>query len=164
MARVNPGKRFERAFKASLDREGYALRMPDKCFVGYGGRILSEPSEGDFWFFAESGHAFLIECKATAQKSFPFGKLRPEQEEALSRFDSVSPMTHGLIALNFYGEKLRERNRLYIVGIGEYLAYKRSCGRKSLPEEAAARIGRECPREKGGSWGVPLQEFPWRSE
>lgn len=156
MAGLNPGKRFERAFKASLDSAGYALRINDKCYLSQGGRLLSEPSEGDFWFFSPEGRAFLVECKACGVRSFPFSNLRPEQEAALLRFDSVSERTHGVVALNFYGERIRGKNALYLVGIADYLAFKASAGRKSLPEAAAAEIGITCPRAKGGMWDVPL--------
>ena len=158
---MNPGKRFERAFKASMDAIGYAVRIPDKCYLSRG-RLMSERSEGDFRFFAESGHSFLVECKATGCRSLPFANVGAEQELELLRFERVGPMCHGVLALNFYGPMLREKNSLYLVGIEDYLAFKDACGRKSLPERTAARIGRECPRVKGGIWGLPFQENPWK--
>lgn len=161
MASVNPGKRFERSFKASMDAVGYALRIPDRCFLAPSGRLLSEPSEGDFLFFAENGRSYLVECKATAQASFPFASLRPEQEAELLRFDAVGPTTTGLVALNYYGESLRRRNALYLLPIRAYLAAKGSIGRKSLPESVAAEVGTPCPRAAGGIWALPLQEAAW---
>ena len=161
MARVNPGKRFERAFKASMDAIGYALRIPDRCFLAPSGRLLSEPSEGDFLFFAEDGRSYLVECKATKLSRFPFDKLRPEQEAELARFAAVSEACHGIVALNFYGEKLRERNALYLVEIEDYMRHKAASKSKSLSEGEAEAIGVRCERRKGGIWGLPLQEAPW---
>ena len=161
MAKVNPGKRFEREFKKSMDAVGYAMRIPDKCFLSPSGRLLSEPSEGDFLFFAENGHAYLVECKATGQKRFPFDNLRQEQVAGLERFDEISDMCHGLIALNFYGASVRSKNELYLVGISDFKRHKAASLRKSLSEGEAEAIGYKCER-KGGIWGLPLQErFPW---
>lgn len=160
MARLSQGKRFERDFKRSLDAVGYALRIPDKCFAGQGGRLLSEPSEGDFWFFARSGHSYLVECKATRLPSLPFANIGERQLEALARFDAVGERAHGLLALNYYGPSLRAKNELYLVAIGDFIEWRRGCGRKSLPEGEAERIGTRCQRQKGGRWGLPLQENP----
>ena len=160
MAGVNPGKRFEKSFRASMDAIGYAMRIPDRCFLAPSGRLLSEPSEGDFLFFAENGHTYLVECKATAQKRFPYEKLKPEQVAELERFDAISDMHHGIVALNFYGANVREKNSLYLVGIGEFKRRRAASVRKSLSEEEAEAIGFKCERIKGGIWGLPLQEVP----
>ena len=161
MASVNPGKRFEKSFKASMDAVGYALRIPDKCFLSPSGRLLSEPSEGDFLFFADNGHSYLVECKATGQKRFPFDNLRPEQVSELERFDGISDKHHGLIALNFYGANVRSKNALYLVGIADFKRHRAASIRKSLSEGEAGTIGFKCERT-GGIWGLPLQkEPPW---
>ena len=145
-----------------MDAVGYAMRIPDRCFLAPSGRLLSEPSEGDFLFFAENGHSYLVECKATAQKRFPHEKLKPEQLVELERFDAISDMHHGILALNFYGERVTEKNVLYLVGIGDYRRHLSTSFRKSLSEGEADAIGFKCERIKGGIWGLPLQkEPPW---
>lgn len=164
MASVNPGKRFEKSFKASMDAVGYAMRIPDRCFLAPSGRLLSEPSEGDFLFFAENGHTYLVECKATGQRRLPFDAVKPEQVAELERFDSVSDTCHGVVAINFYGANLREKNALYLVGIADFKRRKAESVRKSLSEEEAGKIGLRCERTKGGIWGLPLQKGPlWES-
>ena len=156
IGKENPGKRFERKFKQSLDLRGYALRIQDKCFLGFNGRLLSEPGEGDFWYFASTGDAYLIECKATKGHRFPLSKLRDEQEESLAEFDRVAHSTHGMVALNYYGEDVRKDNRCVLVPIGAYRRHKHTSGRKSLTVEEAVRLGTECPRIKGNIWELPI--------
>lgn len=154
MSKTNPGKRFEAKFKDSLDRKGYALRIQDKVFMGQDGRLLSKEGEGDFWFFSKTGDVFLIECKATGVPRFPFDKLT--QEQSLKDFDQVAHNTHSLVALNFYEGNGRTVSRCFLIPIGDYAEYKRTCGRKSMPLSAAAEVGTECPRIKGGIWDLPL--------
>ncbi|MEG0790964.1 MAG: hypothetical protein RSG23_04995 [Gordonibacter sp.] len=156
MSKVNAGKRFEGKIRKSLELKGYVQRIQDKMFMGQNGFPLSRQSEGDFWHFTGDGHGFLIECKATKLKSFPFDKLRPEQERELLRFDDVADNFHGVVALNFYAENLRERNRCFVLAIQDYMAYKDTCGRASMPLDAAEGLGIECPRIKGGLWDVGL--------
>lgn len=154
MGKVNPGKRFEDKFKDSLDRKGYALRIQDKVFMGQNGRLLSKEGEGDFWFFSGTGDVFLIECKATGTRRFPFEKLT--QEESLLGFEQVAGNFHSLVALNFYGENVRTDNRCFLIPIRDYMDYKLACGRKSMPLSAAEQVGTECPRIKGNIWDLPL--------
>lgn len=154
---MNPGKRFEDKFRRSLElRDGLPMRLQDKCFLGRDGRLLSEPSEGDFLFFGRDGHAYLIECKATGVARFPFDKLKEKQERSLLDFDAVADNCHGLVALNFYGSDIRKDNRCFLVGIRDYLEYKRACGRKSMPLSAAEEVCTECPRIKGAVWELPV--------
>lgn len=157
MSKVNPGKRFEDKMRKSLELKGYVRRIQDKVFMGQGGFPLSKPSEGDFWYFAGNGHGFLIECKATKLKSFPFDKLRAEQEHELLRFDDVADNFHGVVAINFYADNLRERNRCFVFSIQDYMAYRGSCGRASMPLAVAEELGIECQRVKGGLWDVGLE-------
>lgn len=154
MSKINPGKRFEEKFKESLDRKGYALRIQDKVFMGQNGRLLSKEGEGDFWYFAKSGDVYLIECKATGVPRFPFDKLT--QEQSLVDFEAVAESYHSLVALNFYGENIRTDNRCFLIPIWDYLDYKLTCGRKSMPLSAAEQVGTECPRIKGNIWDLPL--------
>lgn len=155
MSRVDPGKRFEAKVRKSLEAKGYTKRIQDKVFT-VGDRLMSKQSEGDFWFFSDTGHGFLIECKATKEKRFPFSKLREEQEGELAAFDGVAGNFHGVVAINFYAENLRERNRCIVIPIAAYLGYKATCNRASLPLEAAERIGVEYGRCKGGLWDMEL--------
>ena len=164
MAKVNPGKRFEREFKKSMDAAGYAMRIHDRCFLAPSGRLVSEPSEADFVFFAANGHSYLIECKATHTARLPYDNVRPEQISELERFEAISDMHHSIIAVNFYGESTRQKNDLYLVGLPEFKGKRAATLRKSLSEREAEAIGYKCERQKGAIWGLPLQkEPPWES-
>lgn len=157
MSKVNAGKRFEEKMRKSLEVKGYVQRIQDKVFMSQDGFPLSRQSEGDFWHFTDTGHGFLIECKATKLKSFPFNKLRHEQERELLRFNDVADNFHGVVAINFYADDLRERNRCFVFAIEDYMAYKETCGRASMPLSVAEGLGIECQRIKGGLWDVRLE-------
>lgn len=139
---MNPGKRFENKFRESLG--GITIRINDKVSVR-NGFVVSKESEADFVCFQESGNVYLVECKATSLKSFPFSKIEEHQENSLVDFENLHPYFHGLIALEFYDKRgYRYPKRMFLVGIKDFLSYKLSCGRKSLPINDAEKIGTEC--------------------
>lgn len=140
---MNPGKRFENKFRESLG--GITIRINDKVSVR-NGFVVSKESEADFVCFQESGNVYLVECKATSLKSFPFSKIEEHQENSLVDFENLHPYFHGLIALEFYNkESYRLPKRMFLIGIKDFLFYKTSCGRKSIPIKDAEAIGTECP-------------------
>lgn len=148
---MEPGKRFERKFKESLELlGGFAHRIED------GGRYSLNDQPGDFYYFSPDGIANLIECKATREKSFPFKLLRDSQVASLLAFERVSRSTRSWVAVNYYGKNVAKDNRCFLVPINGYVQYAAACGRKSLPVFAAGEIGTECPKVKGNIWALPL--------
>lgn len=139
---MNPGKRFENKFRESLS--GLTIRINDKVSMR-NGHVFSEESEADFVCFQNSGNVYLVECKAISLKSFPFQKIKEHQENSLLDFESLHPSFHGLIALEFYDKNgYRLPKRMFLIGIKDFLSYKKTCGRKSLPIKDAEKIGTEC--------------------
>lgn len=150
---MNAGKRFEAKFRKSLALlPGFSLRIHD------GGDRVKAKEPADFWYFSTTGTAYLIECKATAQKSFPFARLRDDQRESLAAFASTSGNTRSLIALNFYGADVRKENTLLVLDANDYLAYERTAGRKSIHRDQAALMGWEAPRIAGNLWSLDYLE------
>lgn len=140
---MNPGKRFENKFRESLG--GITIRINDKVSVR-NGFVVSKESEADFVCFQKSGNVYLVECKSVSRKSFPFDQIKDHQERSLIDFELLHPSFHGLIALEFYNkESYRLPKRMFLIGIKDFLFYKTSCGRKSIPIKDAEAIGTECP-------------------
>lgn len=150
---MNPGKRFESRFHKSIKQlPGASYRILD------GGRNTTIDVPGDFWFFSDDGYDYLIECKATKERSFPASHIRKNQVESLLAHDHHRERDVGIIALNFYGENIRRKNNCYLIRIDDFLAYLLSEGRKSIPEKAAEEIGVRCP-EASGYWVLPFEEL-----
>ena len=65
-------------------------------------------------------------------------------------------MTHGVIALNYYLDPIREGNRLFLVPIDIWRSYGRLEERKSLPISSCEGDDRivECPRIAGSMWDI----------
>lgn len=146
---MEPGKRFEAAFKTCLNRlPGASMRIED------GGKIGRNRQWGDFFYWDDGELTYLFECKATHLTSFPNEKLKDHQLEALKRFDSLRVNHHSVLALNFYGESLLEKNRCILVDVWAYVNWLESHDRKSLPEDEAARIGFECFKGKDNKWDL----------
>lgn len=148
MTKTNPGKRFEEKFRRSVEELGerhFVMRVPDKLVPVGGGRTISKPTEADFVVACRAG-TFLVECKATSKKSLEFGKVEEHQERALSAFDAY-PRSHGLLAVEFYDQtSYRTARRMFLLRISDWLAYKESSGRKSMPIKAFEEMGSEAER------------------
>ena len=157
---MTPGKRFEDKFHRSLNLlDGWSTRFRDNSagFGGqYGGGKMNRANPGDFLFIATNGRSYLVECKATKSKSFPFEKIRDGQIKELLKFDASSPMSSSFVAINFYEGDARKKNECILVGIGEFVAFMKSTERKSIPEADAERIGWRCGKAKGNIWELPF--------
>lgn len=148
---TNPGKRFEARFSKSLKAlPGASMRLYD------GGAYAQLRMPGDFAFWSDEGRSYLIECKATKDRNFSFSKIKKEQLESLLEFCGKN--REGIIALNFYGENIGQKNDCYLIHVKQFIRYAANCGRKSIPEKDAARIGIHCPTGKG-VWELPFGEI-----
>lgn len=148
---MNPGKRFEAKFHESLRRlPGVSMRIYD------GGQYAKIQQMGDFLYWDFFGHTWLFECKATKEKSFPIAKLKDHQLEGLLQFDSLHESNHGIIAINFYGENVREKNNCYLVTATRYQHELENLGRSSFPEEMISEMGILCAPDKDNVWKLPL--------
>lgn len=154
---MNPGKRFEKKFGDSVEGSGLVVRIPDKL-IAKGNRIISEESEADFLVFFNDD-SFMVECKAVNRNYLQFYNVKEHQEDSLSRFDSFSAKTHGILAVEFYDKAgYRKPKRMFLLTIDEWMLYKESSGRKSMPIRDFEALGIECPYVKGkyvidlGSW------------
>lgn len=121
-----------------------------------GGAYVNLDVIGDYAYWADDGLSFMIECKATKLPSLPFSNFKPGQLDKL--LDWNGPFRHSVIALNFYGENYRQKNDCYLIHIKDFLRYQDTCGRKSIPEKDAARIGVTCPK-LSGYWDLPFHEL-----
>lgn len=160
----NPGKRFERKFRESLAMlPGWHARFRDNSAgfgSKYGNGAMSATNPGDFIYLdSRDGmgrNRYLIECKATSQPSFPFGKISDEQLAELARFERTGRDFKAYIAINFYMGNGRLKNECILVSIDQFLAYRKGTTRKSIHEDDAARIGWRCGPAKGNIWKLPF--------
>lgn len=157
---VKPGKRFEAKFKKSLDLlPGWAARFRDNSAgfgSQYGNGAMGETNPGDFIYLDPHGRNYLVECKATRQVSFPFEHISDEQLAELARFERMGPGFKAYVAINYYLGDTRLKNECILVGIGQFLAYRKGTTRKSIHEDDAAMIGWRCEHEKGNIWKLPF--------
>lgn len=157
---MTPGKRFEAKFHRSLELlDGWCTRFRDNSagFGGkYGGGKMNQANPGDFLFIARNGRSYLVECKATKQRSFPFANVSDDQLAELLRFERMGATSKAYIAINFYQGDTRLKNECILVGIEPFLAYRKATTRKSLPEDEAERIGWRCEVIKGNIWSLPF--------
>lgn len=137
--RAANGKAFEKRFRESALRAGLmVVRLGDKAGRNQAtGASFGSDSEADFLLFSPTGHAFMVECKATRAKRLRKDALRPHQREALAAFDAMHPRFHGVLAVEFLGETARQR-RMFLADWG---SLSRIAGRWDAASLGAA--GRE---------------------
>lgn len=137
---MDSGKRFEARFAKSLHRlPGASMRIED------GGAQAKNRQIGDFAYWADDGRNFLIECKATARKAFPFENIKPHQMDALHNFNMLGHNRFAVIAFNFYGENYRTENECYLILFDDFChlyAKAAEAGRSSVPKEWIAKAGK----------------------
>lgn len=154
---MNPGKRFEKKFLESVDPHGFILRIPDKIYT-YQGRIYSDESEADF-IIASGTESYLVECKATCKSCLPFEMVKEHQETALLEYDEVGRNAHGLLAVEFYDKAgYRYPKRMFLLPIVEWLKFKASTTRKSMPISEFEKIGIEIPYQQS-AYKISFQEW-----
>ncbi len=103
-----------------------------------GGGFVRDPDGAQMFIPARPKIFFALELKSTgAQKALRFDRLKPHQEKGLQ--DAAN---QGMIAgLVVEFPDCGPDGEVYFIPIGSYLAYKRDCGRQSLPLEAAQLFG-----------------------
>lgn len=122
-----------------------------------GGGIAKNQQYGDFFYWDYDGFDWLIECKATREKSFPIANLRAEQMAKLKTYQEVSAHHRSVIAINFYGQNLKEVNDCILIN---YTAYEHlvkaalEAGRASIPRKWLEECGRLQKRVQGGLWAL----------
>lgn len=153
---VNPGKRFEEKFRASMAAHAYVLRIPDNVHVA-GGRIVSTETDADF--LVQTGtDSYLVECKATNRPRLEYYNVKEHQEQALASFDALGERCHGFLAVEFYNKvSYRLPHRMFLLPIDRWIAFKEASGRKSMPlrtfsEQAVELTYRGSAYEFSGEW------------
>lgn len=154
---MDSGKRFEHNFGQSLRKiaPGASVDMSRAMRIEDGGKVGKNRQWGDFFFFDEDGTVWLIECKATKEKSFPIVNLRKEQMAALKTFDGWHENFRSVVAINFYGENLRERNDCILVSYHVYENLVRTAlegKRASIPFAWLQEGGKLQAKASGGLW------------
>ena len=141
---MNPGKRFEEKFRASMAAHAYVLRIPDNVHMA-GGRIVSTETDADF--LVQTGtDSYLVECKATNRPRLEYYNVKEHQEKALASFDALGDRCHGFLAVEFYDKAgYRLLHRMFLLPIARWLAYKETGGRKSMPLRAFEEQAVELP-------------------
>ena len=162
---MDSGKRFESQFSKSLHQlwpgasfDNHELRY---MRIEDGGGIGKNRQFGDFFYWDENGLAWCIECKATAEASFPIRNLTAEQMAALKTWEEINPRHKSVIAINFYGNK---RNDCILIRYGayEYLVRRASDARRaSIPREWLSECGKEQMRVSGGFWSLDFGGLEW---
>lgn len=118
-----PGKRFERKVKKSLDQlQGIAYRIED------GGQYAKNQQPGDFWYMNEDV-VYLIECKATHLKSLPLSQIADHQIESLLKHRDLSPNHRSLLMIHYYQDRVAG-----YMTVEELLRFIGSSDRKSIPQ------------------------------
>lgn len=145
---MKPGKRFEEKFRRAMEGYGYVLRIPDSVRVA-GGRIVSSETDADFMVAAPDG-SYLVECKATNRPRLEFYNVKGHQEEALEGFDAIGGGCHGFLAVEFYDRRgYRYPHRAFLLPISDWMGFRGSSGRKSMPLSAFEELGVEMPYARG---------------
>lgn len=99
---------------------------------------------------------FGIECKQIKGSSLPFANIPEHQETGLLEFKDKLICNLSYLAVNFRNIKKR-LNRAFLIDINQYLAFKRTTTRKSLPLEWCDKTCIELERTKypkGYGWGL----------
>lgn len=117
---MKEGKKFEEQFKKSIPDTIYWYRLKDDM-SGFKGS--NNPCD----YFIFNKFMYQFELKSHKGKSIPFDNIKKHQEEGLLKASKYIGIFAGLI-LNF-----RELNKTYYLPIEEYVKYKKSNERKSIP-------------------------------
>lgn len=141
---VKAGKRFEQKFRECMEPHAYVLRIPDNVhFVG--NHMISDETDADF-LVVTGDDSFLVECKATNQRSLNYVNVKAHQESALADFDAIGERCHGFLAVEFYDrEGYRKPHRMFLLPIRKWLGFKADSERKSMPVSAFEELGKELP-------------------
>lgn len=122
----NPGKRFERKFRQAVEKRCYVHRINDSFYAR---------TPADFFVF-DGNDAFMVECKATQERSLKFAKVQPHQVKALRDFECIGKHTHGFLAVEFYdGESYRGEKHAYLLPIEKWLQFGTETMRSSMPQQ-----------------------------
>ena len=142
------GKRFEKKFREAMEPHGFVLRIPNSV-QPRGGRLIGSETEADF-LVATGEDSYLVECKASNRPRLDFYNVKEHQEESLAGFDAMGPRCHGFLAVEFYDrDGYRMPHRMFLLPVGEWLAYKEESGRKSMPVSEFEARAVEVPYERG---------------
>ncbi len=146
---VANGKAFEYEMARSLRHLVSLNPGSEMWFRLYdGGGNIVERQPGDFIY--AGALTWLIECKNTKRKSFPFEQIKPHQVESLLLWEREDAKRVALVAIRYETEK-----RMFLVPIHEIAAEINGSGRKSLHVDRAAELGIEC-RKSQGIWDLGL--------
>lgn len=153
---MNAGKRFEQAFRRQAEKNYWVLRIND-CVYMVGGRLASNKSVADF-FLCDGKHSFLVECKATKNKSLRFDALQPHQLQGLNEFDALGEYTHGVIAVEFYESNYRTSRRMFLMPSLLFSEIQSSSKKKSISIKTFEALAFECPKWRG-SYQIDLKDY-----
>ena len=158
---MDSGKRFEGRFAKSLHNlcpgasfDNHELRY---MRIEDGGGVGKNRQFGDFFFWDEDGLAWCIECKATAEKSFPVRNLSVQQMAALKTWEMINPRHRSVVAVNLYGEKPSKENDCFLIRYNTYENLVRralEARRASIPREWLSECGKLQTKAPGGLWDL----------
>lgn len=142
---MNPGKRFEQNFKASVPEKVFYYRFKD----GTSNWATSDKSDTRFQAtnicdceLFDGSHLFFIELKSHKGASIPFSAIRPNQIKEMreaGRYNNVIP----LIIVDF--SDLGECYGMHILDVKRYME---ESSRKSIPVEEFQKNGFRIPSEQ----------------
>ena len=137
---MTEGKKFEQDFQKSVPDKWFVFRINDN--QGYNETNERFTLNNPFDLIMFNGvKLYCLELKSTLGKNIPFNNIKPHQEKGLMKYVYCRDVIPGLV-INY-----REHELTVYVHIENYLEYKSSCDRKSLPIEDAKKIGVVIPQQ-----------------
>jgi len=129
MAKKNPGKAFEEDFKKSVPEDCFVYRFKDGTanFNGAKNENVRFQAKNicDFMVMTKED-LVLMELKSHASVSIPFGCIRNNQIEEMSKIEHPKVKTYFI--LNF-----RDLEKTFAIGANELKGYMETSQRKSIP-------------------------------
>jgi penicillin-binding protein-related factor A (putative recombinase) len=136
------GKAFEEDFKRSLCKTIYPLRLKDSASSWNGGTMsrFTIKNPCDFVLYNPSNRQmYMLELKHTNSKSLPFGNIKKNQIEGLTKSDKF-----GIVS----GFVIKTKDGTFYLDIKDFNEFVATTSRKSIPLELLSTKGIFIPSEK----------------
>jgi hypothetical protein len=136
---------FQRWYRRTFDQAGRSAEMlPEPGWEAwqaslktYGGSCRDHQG-APMWLAARPALTFALELKsAGTAKNLPFERIKPHQEDGMLKAAALGYVAGVVVEF----PDIPPLGEVYFLPIGSFLAYKRECGRQSLPLEAARIFG-----------------------
>lgn len=140
---MNSGKRFENNFRKSIPEDVFFYRFRDGS-SSWGGNDkvrFQQTNICDCMIF-DGENLFLLELKSTKGKSLPYSNIKEHQIDDLLWASDFANVICGFVI------EFADINECYFIEIKDFVAFKMSSERKSLPIEFCSNKGVKIGVEK----------------